>query len=386
MNVVHEGPRALVVDDNPALRLVHARALNFGGFRVEAASDGLEAVRLFEAGAFDVILTDIDMPGMNGVELIRAVRDYDLDVPVIIITGSPSVETAIAAVEYGALRYLTKPVELKELLKVANDAVRLHRLAKAKRLAFELSNAPGRFVGDRSALTSAFEKATATTSMAYQPIVSWNERKLFGYEALLRSEDADLPNPGSVFDAAERLGRLREVGRMCRAMVADQLNEIPKNALLFLNLHPTDLLDQELYAMTSVFAGSEERIILEITERIPLDGIRDVRRKVSDLRAKGYRIALDDLGAGFAGLTSFALLEPDVAKLDMALVRNIDTEPMRQTLVRTMIAMCRELGVIVVAEGVETIEERDELARAGCDLMQGFLFGMPARELLPPSF
>ena len=98
---------------------------------------------------------------------------------------------------------------------------------------------------------------------------------------------------------------------------------------------------------------------------------------MASLRRIGFRIALDDLGAGYAGLTSFAMLEPEIVKLDMGLVRNLHREPTKQTLVRTMISMSKELGILVTAEGIECEEEREELARAGCDLMQGYLFARP---------
>jgi len=125
--------------------------------------------------------------------------------------------------------------------------------------------------------------------------------------------------------------------------------------------------------------------VLEITERASLDGLGDVRGRIQSLRKLGFRIAIDDLGAGYSGLTSFALLEPDVVKLDMALVRDLHMEPTKRTLVR-MIAMSRELGIIVTGEGIERVEERDELARAGCDLMQGYLFAKPGGAFLVPSF
>ena len=86
---------------------------------------------------------------------------------------------------------------------------------------------------------------------------------------------------------------------------------------------------------------------------------------------------VDDLGAGYAGLTSFAQLEPEVVKLDMSLVRGVHAQPTKQTLVRTMIAMCHELGMQVVAEGIETPQERDAIVEAGCDLLQGYFFARP---------
>ena len=93
----------------------------------------------------------------------------------------------------------------------------------------------------------------------------------------------------------------------------------------------------------------------------------------------GFRIAVDDLGAGYAGLTSFALLEPEIVKLDMTLVRDIHESATKQKLVKSMAALCKDMGMVVVAEGVETTAERDVLAGLGCDLMQGYLFAKPGK-------
>ena len=102
-----------------------------------------------------------------------------------------------------------------------------------------------------------------------------------------------------------------------------------------------------------------------------------MRTRVDSLRKLGFRIAVDDLGAGYAGLTTFTLLQPDFVKLDMTLVRDIDADTTRQRVVGTMARLCRELGMSVVAEGIETVAERDTLLTLGCDLLQGYLFARP---------
>ena len=380
------GPHILVVDDDDALLRIHARALASKGYRVETAPDGAAAARAIEAGSFDVILSDIDMPGMTGIQLLERVRARDLDVPVVLVTGNPAVETAIKAMEQGALRYLVKPVELEVLVKVAGDAVRLHRLAKAKRQALDLAGGVDRFVGDRAGLAASFDSALESLYIGYQPIVSWGERKTYAYEALLRSREPALPHPGAVLDAAERLGRVHELGRVIRSKAIAPAVPLAEDALLFLNLHPSDLQDDDLFLPDSALAAMAPRVVLEITERASLDGIRDVRARVAALRAIGFRIAVDDLGAGYAGLTSFTLLEPEVVKLDMALVRDVHKEPKKLTVVKTMITLCKELGIVVTSEGIEVPEERDELARAGCDLMQGYLFAKPGDAFPTPVF
>ena len=370
-------PRILVVDDDEVLVRSYARTLSAEGYEVEVSLDGQSAIDAVKTTALDVVLSDIDMPRLGGVALLELIRAHDLDIPVILITGSPSLETAVAAVEHGALRYLTKPVDPNKLRAVTADAVRLHRLARAKRSALDLAGGLDRLVGDRAGLVASFGNALDSLWMAYQPIVSWSRREVFGFEALLRSHESALPHPGAILDAAERLERLPDLGRAIRARAAEPAGRMPKNAVLFVNLHTHDLLDDQLFDRARPLARIADQVVLEITERASLHHIRDVQARVSRLRDMGFRIAVDDLGAGYAGLTSFAHLEPEVVKLDMSLVRNVHAQPTKQTLVRTMIAMCHELGMQVVAEGIETPEERDAIVEAGCDLMQGYLFARP---------
>jgi EAL domain-containing protein (putative c-di-GMP-specific phosphodiesterase class I) len=101
--------------------------------------------------------------------------------------------------------------------------------------------------------------------------------------------------------------------------------------------------------------------------------------RASRLRKLGYRIAIDDLGAGYAGLNYFAQLTPEVVKIDMALVRNIDRETIKQRLVGSLVNLCRGLDMLVVAEGVETADECNTIVELGCDLLQGYLFARPGR-------
>ncbi len=209
-------PRVLVVDDDEVLVRSYARMLSAEGYEVEVQLDGESAVSAVKSAPYDVVLSDIDMPRLGGVALLERIRAYDLDIPVVLITGSPSLETAVAAVEHGALRYLTKPVEASKLRAVTADAVRLHRLARAKRSALDLAGGVDRLVGDRAGLVASFGSALDTLWMAYQPIISWSRREVFGYEALLRSQEPSLPHPGAILDAAERLDRLHDLGRAIR--------------------------------------------------------------------------------------------------------------------------------------------------------------------------
>ena len=377
--------RVLLVDDDDVLARSYARMLSQEGYDVEMRFDGEAAVESVRRESFDVVLSDIDMPRMGGLALLERIRAHDLDIPVVLITGAPSLETAMAAIEYGALRYLTKPVEANRLRSITADAVRMHRLAVAKRQAIDLAGGADRLVGDRAGLVASFGNALRTLWMAYQPIVSWSRREIFGYEALLRAQEPSLPHPPAILDAAERLDRMRDLGRAIRLAATEPAHRMPEGAMLFVNLHTQDLLDENLFDPEMPIARMANRVVLEITERSSLHAIRDVQARIARLRAMGFRIAVDDLGAGYAGLTSFAQLEPEVVKLDMSLVRGVHAQPTKQTLVRTMITMCRELGMQVVAEGIETPDERDAIVEAGCDLLQGYLFARPAPPFPPAA-
>lgn len=378
--------RVLLVDDEPALLRAHQRVLQGPGVVCDLARDGETATRLLAAHDYDVIVSDVCMPNMDGVSLLREVRRRDLDVPVILVTASPSVETAVEAVEHGALRYLYKPLDPTRFKTAVEEAARLNRLAKLKRDALELMGL-NQGAGDRGGLEVVFAEALDGLWMAYQPIVSLREQRVVAYEALCRSASPHLSGPQGLLEAAERLDRVFELGRTIRYRAIAALDHLPRETPLFVNLHPKEIFDDHLLDPTDPFAIHAERIVLEVTERRALDDLGDVAARARVLKDHGYRVAVDDLGAGYAGLSSFAHLTPSVAKLDMSLVRQIQDHPVKQRLVAGMVQLCSEMGTQVVVEGVETEAEREALLACGCDLMQGFLFARPQAKLVePPGF
>jgi EAL domain-containing protein (putative c-di-GMP-specific phosphodiesterase class I) len=380
--VAEQQADVLIVDDEETVRAVVSRVLTKAGFRVEAVGDAESALEVLHGKRrFDTIVTDLQMPKTNGIEFIRLIRRIDLDIPVIVLTGNPSLDSAIAVVEYGGFRYLKKPVANEVLANTVREAAAMRRLAVLKRRALELCETGSWGIGDRAGLDAHFDSALTKLWIAYQPIVKWPDRVVYGYEALVRSAEPTLNNPGLLFDAAERLGRLQELGREIRRAVAESLSPAPDDSLIFVNLHASDLCDDDLFESAAPLSEHAERIVLEITERTSLHRISDLRGRIESLRRLGFRIAVDDLGAGYAGLASFSQLEPDVAKLDMSLVRGIDASTRKSSIVRSMIAVCtRELGTSVICEGVETPAERDTLQELGADLLQGYLFAKPERQ------
>ena len=368
----------LLVDDEPEALRALERMLRGVGYQVEAFTSARQAIKRVSAGGVHVIVSDISMPEMTGVELLRTIRAYDADLPVVLVTGLPAIDSATDAVEYGAFKYIVKPFEAEVLRSAVERARKLYRLARMKREALKLLGANA-ISADRAGLEVSFDSALDSMWMAFQPIVRAGDRSVYGYEALLRTEEPTLIRPDLVVDAAERLGSLPRLGRKVRELASAAMSNAPADAALFINLHPLDLADEELFDELAPLTQIARRVILEVTERAAIEQVDAVERRVSQLRERGFRIAVDDLGAGYAGLSSFALLEPEIVKLDVSLLRDIDQSPVKQKLVASMTALCKDMGFLVVAEGIETPAERDCVVALGCDLLQGFLFARPGR-------
>lgn len=377
--------RILLVDDDAAVLRASSLVLERAGFTVSAVADGAAALKVLAREPVSVIVSDIQMEGMSGLDLLRVVRERDADIPVIMMTGGPSLATAIEAMNHGAYRYLLKPVAIDELVDTVTRASLLADLGRLKREAFALQQQANLPVDDRAQLDAAFSRALAQLHMVYQPIVSMRRGTTIGFEALVRSDEPTMRSPAALFDSAGLLGRQPELSRAIYASVASGATAIRNGLLIFVNVHPPDLLDPSLHGSGSPLAGHAHRIVLEMTERASLDRLGDIAPIVSGLRRLRYRLAVDDLGTGYAGLSSFTQLSPEFVKLDRSLVAGIHEHPTKQRVVGAMYTLCADLGMQVISEGVEAPEEREALVALGADLLQGYLFAKPARELIEPA-
>ncbi|MCU0273980.1 MAG: EAL domain-containing protein [Acidimicrobiales bacterium] len=364
-------PRVLLVDDEPELLRGLRLALRKEPFDVVTATSAREGLEVLEREEIDVVVSDERMPEMPGSEFLTIARERFPDVERIILTGQASMEATITAINQARVfRFLTKPCPTPELVEVINEALRAREERRAAAALLPEAGSPE--------AVALFEEALAACWLAFQPIAgnkpTWS---LFAFEALLRSEHPALPGPGPLIESAVALGRYFDLDRAVRRRVADLIPSAPPDTLIFVNLLPQSLGDPELVGPDNPLHPFADRIVFEITERASLDEIADVEGTIARLRELGYRIAIDDLGAGYAGLTSFATLQPDVVKLDMELVRDIHDSPTRSKLVGSMVGLCRELGVLCLAEGIETDQELEHLLFLGMDLLQGYRIAKP---------
>ncbi len=376
--------RVLLIDDDDTFRQSSARVLEGAGFRVRQAASWPEARPLLD-DSIDVLLCDIVMPDYTGLDVLAQVSNSHPSLPVVLITGLPSLDTAIRALDLGAFRYLVKPFPPKKLLSMLDHAANLRDLARAQKNYLATTDM-NRLVKAHNRQNQVFSKAVESIHLAFQPIVSWSRHTTAAYEALLRCPHPDFSNPEILVEAADRLNRVTELGRIVRRSTVEAIPRAPTDTLIFINVYPQELWDPDLLSPTAGLLGYAERIVLEITERQALKNDTALKDRVGVLREKGYRIAIDDLGTGYSSLSVFTVVEPDIVKLDISLVRNLDTTPVKQKLVRSVVSLCKEMGIQTVAEGIETPGECKAAVELGCDLLQGFLFARPAALFVSPCW
>jgi EAL domain-containing protein (putative c-di-GMP-specific phosphodiesterase class I) len=372
----------LAVDDDRALLDVYSRTLGRAGYRCVTTQTGKEALERLKSDAIDVLLTDISMPGMSGLEFMRQARARDPDLPILVVTGNTGFDAALESIDAGVFRYLLKPLSPPEIVHAVSTAIHARDLAHARHAAYSHLAGLNRAAPTPEVLLTAIE----TMWLAVQPIVSPTQRTVVAYEALLRTRDATLREPLKVLSAAEQLDMLPAVGRAVRMHAARIVAKLPAGVDLFVNLHARDLLDDQLFARTAALSVQAVRVVFEVTERSSFDGVPDPRARIAQLKALGFRFAIDDMGAGYAGLSSFAMVKPSFVKIDVELVHDIDGDPIKQTLTRSILELAQGQSISVIAEGVETAGESQMLSALGCDLQQGYLFARPGAPFPAASF
>ena len=372
--------RVLIVEDDDAVASLYGRVLGNPDYRLYRAANGEEALSLVAETPFDAIVSDLVMPGMSGVDLLKSVRERDQDVSIVIVTGRPAVESAITAVECGALRYMVKPVLPKELREIVARALEVNEATRLARCARQGMTEKVAEESSRNGIESDFREALESLYMVYQPIVKPTQGSVVGYEALVRTRHSRLSQPKEFLDAAARIGGFEELGRSVRRAVAGDIEKLPKDSLVFVNLHAEELLDEALYSEANPLRRHAERIVFELTEQASLDGIE---RRIAALREQKFLIAVDDLGAGYAALSLLIGLEPDFVKIDRDLVRGVDADASKRALITSLASVCRELEIELVCEGVETEAEGRCLLEVGVELLQGYFFAKPQVSFTP---
>jgi len=225
----------------------------------------------------------------------------------------------------------------------------------------------------------------------YQPLVSVETRHTVAYECLMRARDRGLDiGPGKLFQAAYTLGLVHEVESAAWRSAIRRGKDLAKDHLLFVNLTPSSLTDlkfglQEAMATCKEHDVPFDHLVFEVTEGEHVGDIKHLERTIASFRAEGAKVALDDLGSGYSGILHLADLLPDYVKLDQGLVQGANNDYVRSVLLKGITEAAHNLGIQVIAEGIETEDDLKFCIAIDADLVQGFYLARPAEFPKPVS-
>ncbi|TFH75244.1 EAL domain-containing protein [Gammaproteobacteria bacterium LSUCC0112] len=211
----------------------------------------------------------------------------------------------------------------------------------------------------------------------YQPIVDLAQRRLIGYEALTRFDMEPIRPPDKWFAEARRIAKEIDLEIACINSAVQFIPFLGEDCYLSINASPEVLVTQEFHKIIALV--QKDKLVIEITEHAIIDSYEHLTEVINILREQGIRIAVDDAGAGYASFKHILALKPDIIKLDMSLVRNIDTDFHKNALARGLMSFATAIGCRVIAEGVETEEELVALKNIGVNKAQGYLLGSPQK-------
>jgi len=215
---------------------------------------------------------------------------------------------------------------------------------------------------------------------AYQPIVNIETQQVFAHEALVRGPQGE--GAPTVLSQVNEQNRYR-FDQACRVKAIKGAKELGITEHISINFLPNAIYKPELCIRTTLEAARVHgfplnRIIFEVTEGERIEDGPWFAQILREYKRFGFKTAIDDFGAGYAGMKLLADFQPDIIKIDMDLVRGIDSSRSRQAIVRSLVRLCDDLDITVIAEGIETVAERNHLRDAGIQLMQGYWFAKPA--------
>lgn len=227
-------------------------------------------------------------------------------------------------------------------------------------------------------------------TMAFHPILDLKRHGVWGYEALVRGVSGQ--GAGQILAMVDEANRYK-FDQACRVKAIElaSLLFVEPDTRLSINFMPNAVYEPAACIRATLEAAhwvgfAHQQIMFEFTENERMTDVAHVQRIVTEYRKQGFATALDDFGAGYAGLNLLASFQPDFIKLDMDLIRGIAASHARQTIVAGVVSITRQLGIEVIAEGVETAAELDTLREAGIHLFQGYLFAKPAVAALPTAW
>ena len=387
--------RVLVVDDHgPTAALLERVIGNAGLEGVEVVTDARDVARSCLELEPDLVLLDLHMPHLDGYEVLASLRGAlpaDIYLPIVVLTGDATTDARDRVLSAGATDFLTKPFDrtevilrVRNLLESRSLHTRLRQHNQVLRADLDAREETERQqVAERRAIDDRIDDVLAANAlqMMFQPIADLHTGAILGVEALARFAH-DPPRPPNVwFEEAATIGRGDELEIAAASAALRHLGHLPDEAFLSINLSPAAVLHPDLAALLT--ARAPHRVVVELTEHAAVDDYDALVTGLQDLRASGVRVAVDDAGAGYAGLRHILQLLPDILKLDIELTRGIDADPARRALGSGLVTFAEEIGATIIAEGIENEHELATLRDLGVPCGQGYHLARPGPLPLP---
>jgi EAL domain-containing protein (putative c-di-GMP-specific phosphodiesterase class I) len=380
----------LVIDDNEVNLALLDRILRGAGVaEVHCIQDPLLAVERCRVLGPDLVLLDLHMPHLDGFGVLQALQAElapDDFLPVIVLTGDATDTTRVRALDAGAKDFLTKPFDRIEVLQRARNLLQTRALYEGiqrdrRRLEAALEReleAQRRLEAERALrrerVADVLERGAL--HMVFQPIVALTTGRTIGVEALARFDAEPQRTPDLWFDEAAGVGLGVDLELAAISAALAQVDALPPGLLLSVNASPAAAMDPRFVEVLRPFASPQ--LVLELTEHQRVADYGALLAAIGDLRAEGVKIAVDDAGAGYAGLQQILDLQPEVIKLDLALTRGVDVDPVRRSLAAALVTFAGETGATLIAEGIETAGELTALQDLGVHWGQGYHLARPA--------
>ena len=368
------GKTILIVDDEPAISQLLTVLLSSHGYATKIASTGKQALDAASSN-IDLILLDMVLPDLDGTKICQQLRSntQSKDIPIIAISGKQNKTDRIESLYSGVDDYLTKPFEPEELYARVDVLLRRHNQKKNQVDSSENQETIvelKRIINDES------------INVRFQPIYFLKPMRLLGLEMLSRPQTTTpMMNPEAFFKAALKYGVYYEVEMIgWRKALKIASESFDGRQKLFLNCDPSLVENDRFKSVKDTFSGygmSSNEVFLEITERSAVVAFKAFYERLREYRQDGFKIAVDDLGAGYSSLESIIEIRPEAIKLDRHIVNGVSSDAFKNSIIKLFVAFCRENGIICVAEGIETKQDYDALIELGVDAGQGYYLCRP---------
>ena len=367
-------PRVLVVVADPTRLDRYVGILGDAGYDAVGASGGAKGLSLCAQEPFDLLIADEELGAETGLDFLhRSIAFLPMAARLLLLTSSEAY-LAVRGAHGSQVDHYLLVGEADLHLAGAVESVLVRRaLGQEQRPSeMEMTRVPNRV---RQALDEVV--AQRALRVAYQPIVDAHTGERIGAEALCRVRHPEFPGPAQLFDAAASAGRMWSLARIVREVIARDLERIAPSESIFVNLHAAELSDRQLLEGDPSLGSLAHRIVFEIRERSAIPDASRFLRSAEQLRAQGYRLSVDDLGAGYASLTTAALMRPSFVKIGRTLIHEAHLSRRRTKMLAGIVESVHLQGALAIAEGIESEEEADLARAVGFDALQGFFVGRP---------